>query len=151
MGSSYVIATLQGNQKRESSSTAFLTPAASRSNLKIYTNTMAKKVVFSGKTAKGVLASTGGQQFTLSAKREVILAAGAFQSPQLLMVSGVGPAATLSKYKIPVIADRLAPERLGEVVAVSPTCGMAGASPRYARAALSALQAAARLLVDEPS
>lgn len=106
MGSSYVIATLQGNQKRESSSTAFLTPAAGRSNLKIYTNTMAKKIAFSGKTANGVLVSTGGQQFTLSAKREVILAAGAFQSPQLLMVSGVGPAATLSKYNIPVIADR---------------------------------------------
>jgi choline dehydrogenase len=106
MGSSYVIATLQGDQKRESSETAFLTPASSRSNLKIYTNTMAKKVVFSGKTAKGVLASTGSQHYTLSAKREVILAAGAFQSPQLLMVSGVGPAATLSKYNIPVIADR---------------------------------------------
>jgi methionine synthase II (cobalamin-independent) len=44
-----------------------------------------------------------------------------------------------------------APERLGEVVAVSPTCGLAGASPQYARAALAALQAAARLLVDEPA
>jgi hypothetical protein len=42
------------------------------------------------------------------------------------------------------------PEQLGEVVAVSPTCGMAGASPAYARAVLSGLQAAARLLVDEP-
>ncbi|THZ18026.1 putative choline dehydrogenase [Aureobasidium pullulans] len=105
MGSSYVIATLQYNQKRESSETAFLTPASSRSNLHIYTNTMAKKVVFSGKKAKGVLASTGSQQYTLLAKREVILSAGAFQSPQVLMVSGIGPAATLSKYKIPVIAD----------------------------------------------
>jgi choline dehydrogenase len=106
MGSSYVIATLQGDQKRESSETAFLTPASSCSNLKIYTNTMAKKVVFSGKTAKGVLASTGSQRYTLSAKREVILTAGAFQSPQLLMVSGVGPASILSKYNIPVIANR---------------------------------------------
>lgn len=106
MGSSYVIATLQGDQKRESSETAFLTPASSRSNLRIYTKTMAKKVVFSDKTAKGVLASTGSQQYTLTATREVILAAGAFQSPQLLMVSGVGPAATLSKYNIPVVADR---------------------------------------------
>jgi choline dehydrogenase len=106
IGSSYVIAALQINQKRESSETAFLTPAANRNNLRIYDNTMAKKVVFSGKKAKGVLASTAGQQYILSAKREVILAAGAFLSPQLLMVSGVGPAATLNKYKIPVIADR---------------------------------------------
>ncbi|KAH0365104.1 putative choline dehydrogenase, partial [Aureobasidium melanogenum] len=106
MGSSYVIVTLQGNQKRESSETAFLTPASSRSNLKVYTNTMAKKIVFSGKKAKGVLVSTGTQQYTLTAKHEVILAAGAFQSPQLLMVSGIGPAATLSKYNISVITDR---------------------------------------------
>jgi choline dehydrogenase len=106
MGSSYVIAALQLTQKRESSETAFLTPAANRANLNIYDNTMAKKIVFSGKKAKGVVVSNAGQQYTLSAKREVILAAGAFQSPQLLMVSGVGPAATLNKYNIPVIADR---------------------------------------------
>jgi methionine synthase II (cobalamin-independent) len=43
------------------------------------------------------------------------------------------------------------PERLGEVVTLSPSCGMAGASPAYVRAALHALGRAARLLVDEPT
>ena len=50
--------------------------------------------------------NTGGKEYILSAKKEVILSAGAFQSPQLLMVSGVGPAATLQKHNIPVVADR---------------------------------------------
>ena len=44
--------------------------------------------------------------YTLAAKREVVVCAGAFQSPQLLMVSGIGPSETLSRHGIPVIADR---------------------------------------------
>lgn len=47
-----------------------------------------------------------GRQYTLSATKEVIVTAGVFGSPQLLMVSGIGPAATLQRYGIPVIADR---------------------------------------------
>ena len=44
--------------------------------------------------------------YTLSARKEVVVSAGAFQSPQLLMVSGIGPLETLTKYGIPIVADR---------------------------------------------
>jgi choline dehydrogenase len=104
-GSSYVLETIdESTQTRESSETAFLTPALSRDNLIVFAHTLAKKVVFdSKKRATGVSVETGGKVYTLSAKNEVVLSAGAFQSPQLLMVSGVGPKATLDQFKIPVV------------------------------------------------
>lgn len=90
---------------RDSAETAFLRPALKRPNLVVYPQTMATKVLFEGKKAVGVQTDTLGKTTMLSARKEVILSAGAFQSPQLLMVSGIGPKATLSKYGIPVIAD----------------------------------------------
>ncbi|MCJ1462091.1 hypothetical protein MMC07_000691 [Pseudocyphellaria aurata] len=106
-GSSYVLETIQpSTQERESSETAFLTPALVRTNLLVYPLTLGKRIVFSNKVATGVVANTEGKQYTLTARKEVIVSAGAFQSPQLLMVSGVGPAASLSKHNIPVVADR---------------------------------------------
>jgi choline dehydrogenase-like flavoprotein len=67
---------------------------------------MAKKILFSGTTATGVsVLSVGNTTLVkMNARKEVILSAGAFQSPQLLMVSGVGPASTLKKLNIPVVA-----------------------------------------------
>ena len=107
-GSSYVLETIQAeNQIRETSETAFLKPALSRSNLYVFTESLAEQIVFDGKKqATGVKVNTAGKSYTLSANREIVLSAGAFQSPQLLMVSGVGPAATLRKYGISVVADR---------------------------------------------
>jgi choline dehydrogenase len=70
---------------------------------------MAKKILFSGTTATGVSvlpAGNGTALIQMKARKEVILSAGAFQSPQLLMVSGVGPAATLKQFNIPVVANR---------------------------------------------
>ncbi|KAL1612455.1 hypothetical protein SLS60_000682 [Paraconiothyrium brasiliense] len=90
---------------RDSAETAFLRPALKRQNLVVYPNTMATKVLFEGTKAVGVQLDTLGKVTKLIAKKEVILSAGVFQSPQLLMVSGIGPKATLSKYGIPVIAD----------------------------------------------
>ncbi|KAH9878034.1 hypothetical protein J1614_003251 [Plenodomus biglobosus] len=104
LGSQYCSSTITpGTQKRASSQSTFLDAAKSRPNLKVYSLTKAKKIIFnSDKRATGV------QIFgsVLTARREVILSAGAFQSPQLLMVSGVGPASQLKKFNIPVIADR---------------------------------------------
>jgi choline dehydrogenase len=108
MGSAYVLETIQAStQTRESSETGFLQPALKRGNLIVFQQSMAKKILFDGtKSATGVVVNTHGKEYILSAKKEVILSSGAFQSPQLLMVSGVGPAATLQKYGIPIVADR---------------------------------------------
>lgn len=110
MGAQYCSSTIQpASQQRESSQTSFLTAALGRTNLKVYQLTLAKKIVFdSNKTATGVVVTSDGgiTTYTLKANKEVILSAGAFQSPQLLMVSGVGPKDQLTKFNIPVIADR---------------------------------------------
>lgn len=76
-----------------------------RSNLQVYAHTMAKRVTFDGnKTATGVEVESYGQPYSLTATKEVIVAAGAFQSPQLLMVSGIGPAAELEQHNISTLS-----------------------------------------------
>lgn len=105
MGSQYCSSTINpANENRDSSQTSFLSAAGSRPNLNVYHSTMASKVLIDGnKTATGVLLDSGS---AVSASREVILSAGAFQTPQLLMLSGIGPAETLQRFDIHVIADR---------------------------------------------
>jgi choline dehydrogenase len=99
-------------QTRESSQTSYLDASfrSGRTNLKVYKRSLAQRILFnSKKEASGVIVqgdSNSKNTFVLSAKKEVILSAGVFQSPQLLMVSGVGPKETLQKFNIPVIADR---------------------------------------------
>lgn len=106
LGSAYNIATInQTTGLRESSETAFLRPALGRPNLVVYTHTLAKKVFFEGRTATGVSVDIDGQISSLFAKKEVILSAGTFQSPQLLMVSGIGPKEILREHNIPIISD----------------------------------------------
>lgn len=107
-GSAYSVVTVEPTlQTRESSETGFLQPALTNPNLIVYTQSLATKIIFdSNKVATGVEVNTAGKVYTLSASKEVIVSAGAFQSPQLLMVSGVGPQSTLSQYNIPVVADR---------------------------------------------
>lgn len=106
-GSSWVIATINHTLGiRESSETAFLRPALGRPNLRVYNGTLAKRILFRGKVAKGVQVDQGGRRFRVTARREIIVSGGVFQSPQLLMVSGIGPAATLQKYNIPIVANR---------------------------------------------
>lgn len=108
IGSSYVLSTVEPTlQTRESSETAFLQPALANPNLTVYTQTLVKKIIFdSNKVATGAQVDTQGKVYNLSARKEVIVSAGTFQSPQLLMVSGIGPRATLSQYNIPVVADQ---------------------------------------------
>ena len=77
----------------------------------IYKNTLATKILFNGTTAAGILAMTAGTygtpavSFTLTAKHEVIFSAEAIQSPQLLMVSGVGNCTELAAFDIPCIVN----------------------------------------------
>nr|XP_036576779.1 uncharacterized protein CTRU02_13335 [Colletotrichum truncatum]KAF6783572.1 hypothetical protein CTRU02_13335 [Colletotrichum truncatum] len=95
---------------RSSSETSFLQAGAEKSGFKIYPNAMAKRILFDDdKKATGVVVEGNSKihtvQWTLSARKEVILTAGVWRSPQLLMVSGVGPSETLSQHGIDVVAD----------------------------------------------
>lgn len=105
-GSSYALTTITPHdQHRDSSQTSFLEHAMRTSDIKVYTQTMARKIEFSNNTATGVQVTTAGRNYTISATKEVILSAGAFQSPQLLMVSGVGSRSVLEQYGIPIVKD----------------------------------------------
>ena len=91
---------------RSSSAVAYLKPARGRANLRVETNAHVERVLFEGTRATGVRYRQGERTLTANAHREVILAAGALQSPQLLQLSGVGPAALLASHGIAVVADR---------------------------------------------
>ncbi|MCF5724124.1 GMC family oxidoreductase [Pseudomonas syringae] len=91
--------------KRMSGYTAYLKPIANRKNLRILTECTAAHVVFEGTKAVGVEILAENETKTLRARREVILAAGAIQSPAILQRSGVGPAALLESLGIPVLVD----------------------------------------------
>ena len=108
LGQSYYLTTINATtMTRDSSETSFLRRGLAYPNYVVYQTTMAKKIMFdANKKATGVVVDTEGREYTLAATKEVILTAGVFGSPQLLLVSGVGPAATLQQYGIPVIADR---------------------------------------------
>jgi choline dehydrogenase len=97
-----------GRRWRTSSASAFLHPIINRSNLTVITGAQVSKVAFKGSVAVGVEWISSGQTSQATADREVILSAGALQSPQLLQLSGVGPANLLRGLGIPVVAD--APE-----------------------------------------
>jgi choline dehydrogenase len=109
IGSSYSLATIEYQSNvRSSSETAFLRPELKKDapNTMFYPNTLGKKVLFDdNKKATGVIVETDGFVYELSATREVILSAGAFQSPQLLMVSGIGPRDLLEEHDIDVLVD----------------------------------------------
>ncbi|KAJ4415486.1 hypothetical protein N0V82_007288 [Gnomoniopsis sp. IMI 355080] len=105
----YPLATIRNDDNtRESSETAFLRPhlGTQSSNMITFINTLAKRIVFDDqKRATGVVVDTQGLQYTIRARQEVIVSAGAFQSPQLLMVSGIGPQDVLEQHGIEVIQN----------------------------------------------
>ncbi|SEK08582.1 GMC family oxidoreductase [Paraburkholderia diazotrophica] len=91
---------------RCSTAVAYLKPARQRANLHVETDAQASRILFDGTRAIGVQYVQRGEVREVHADREVILAAGALQSPQLLQLSGVGPAALLQEHGIPVVAAR---------------------------------------------
>ncbi len=91
--------------RRASSATAYLKPAAPRPNLKVLVNTLVEKVAMERYRAVGITLISGGERKTVRAQREVILCAGTFNSPQILMRSGIGPARHLSDLGIESIVD----------------------------------------------
>ncbi|HTV26688.1 MAG TPA: GMC family oxidoreductase N-terminal domain-containing protein [Xanthobacteraceae bacterium] len=93
------------NGRRSSTANAYLRPARGRSNLTVATKAHAARVVVNGTRARGIEYKQGGSTQRADAAREVILAAGTFNTPQLLMLSGVGPAEHLRSLGIAVAAD----------------------------------------------
>jgi choline dehydrogenase-like flavoprotein len=91
---------------RRTPADAYLTEEVrARPNLQVLTEAMVTKIVFEGTRASGVVYEQNGTEHTLEVEREVILAAGVINTPQLLMLSGVGPAAHLREHGIEVVAD----------------------------------------------
>ncbi len=95
----------QRDGRRCSAAVAYLRPAAGRGNLTVRTKTQVLRIVFRAARAVGVEYLMRGQRRTAVAAREVLLAAGAIGSPQLLLLSGVGAAGELSRLATPAVAD----------------------------------------------
>jgi choline dehydrogenase len=95
----------QKNGERWSAANAYLRPAAARRNLTVITKAQATRVLIEVYRAVGVEYLRGGKFYTARARREVVLAGGSINSPQLLLLSGVGPAQELGALGIPVKLD----------------------------------------------
>ncbi len=94
------------NGRRCSSAVAFLNPVKSRENLQIITHAQVEKVIIAGKRATGVTyTDRSGTLQTVTARKEIVLSGGAINSPQLLMLSGIGEAAQLAENGIEVVHD----------------------------------------------
>ena len=102
---SFMYQVTQINGERCSAAKGYVTPHLSRPNLVVKTKALSSRILFDGKRACGVAYSVGGTEKEVRARREVILSSGAFGSPQLLMLSGIGPAAHLQSLGIPVVHD----------------------------------------------
>jgi choline dehydrogenase len=100
---SYMHRVTQANGERCSAARAYLAPNAGRANLKVLTHAHCARVLFEGRRARGVAYYQGNELRSVQARREVILSAGAFGSPQLLMLSGVGAPGELQPLGIPVV------------------------------------------------
>ena len=104
-GFGYIQSTTR-NGRRCSAAVGFLNPVRSRPNLTVASHALAHRVLFEGVRATGVEYRQNGQGITARAGKEVLLCAGAYNTPQLLQVSGVGPASHLQSLGIDVVADR---------------------------------------------
>ena len=94
------------NGERNSTAKAYLDPARRRQNLTVMTDKQVQKIFFNGNEATGISYKTvNGDIIKVDALKEVILSAGAVGSPQLLMLSGVGPASHLKDHGITIVAD----------------------------------------------
>jgi choline dehydrogenase len=94
------------NGRRWSAYKAFVKPILNRPNLTVRVEAHVQRVLFEGRSAVGVEVIWNGQLQKIAATREVIVSSGAINSPQLLMLSGVGPAAELQRHGLPIVLDR---------------------------------------------
>jgi choline dehydrogenase/4-pyridoxate dehydrogenase len=91
-----------GRGRRASSATAYLRPALARTNLRVEVHALARRILIEGRRATGIEYERGGVTLTARAEREVILCAGVINTPQLLMLSGLGDSEELERHGIPV-------------------------------------------------
>ncbi len=103
-GAGYYQNTMRGGV-RSSTAAAYLKPARQRGNLRVVSEALTTRILFDGRRATGVEYQVGGATRTAHANVEVLVAGGAFNSPQLLQLSGLGPADLLQSHGIPVVAD----------------------------------------------
>ena len=116
--------------RRHSAATAFLRPAIRRGNVTLSDSTLVTKVVMDGNRAVGVTCSRLGKSDQINAEKEVILSGGVFNSPQLLMLSGIGPAHHLREVGIePIIHSPNVGQNLQDHLAVQPTASRPIAGP----------------------
>jgi 4-pyridoxate dehydrogenase len=133
--------------RRHSAATAFLRPAMRRGNVDLRVNTPVSRVVMDGKRAVGVEFIRLGRPETIRAAKEVVLSGGVFNSPQLLMLSGIGPADHLRSVGIePLIDSPYVGKNLQDHLAVQPTAtrpdpGPFRAEMRFDRMATSIVRA----------
>ena len=99
----YHITTHKG--QRMSASRAFLRPIMKRSNLTVITKALVTRILFEGKRAVGMEYTKASKLYKANAKHEMILSAGAVNSPQLLQLSGIGPESLLKEANVSVIHD----------------------------------------------
>jgi choline dehydrogenase-like flavoprotein len=97
----------QRRGRRWSAARGFLKPVLDRKNLKLETACLVEAIEFTGKRATGVRWRQNGEVRSARCRGEIVLTAGAIGSPQILMLSGVGPAAHLSQHGIPLVLDRM--------------------------------------------
>jgi len=90
---------------RASAASAFLKPALKRPNVTIQTRAYVEKIIIKNGRAVGVQYQSNGQQHTANASSEVVLSAGSLQSPQILQLSGIGPASLLQRFGVDVVYD----------------------------------------------
>jgi len=91
--------------RRASSAFSYLRPAKHRGNLRIETDALAQRILFEGRRARAVEYRQRGELRTVRARREILVSSGAYNSPQLLQLSGVGPADLLRSHGIDVVLD----------------------------------------------
>jgi choline dehydrogenase len=93
------------NGRRASTARSYLKPARGRRNLHIETAALAQRILFEGRRAVGVEYRQNGALRTVRARKEILISSGAYNSPQLLQLSGVGPAELLKSHGIDVVLD----------------------------------------------
>jgi choline dehydrogenase len=91
--------------RRASTAYSYLRPAKNRSNLDVETSALAQRILFEGRRARAVEYRQGGALRTARARKEILVSSGAYNSPQLLQLSGVGPAELLKQHGIDIVLD----------------------------------------------